>query len=91
MVPTEHMLAVGQRNYDNKLFDMNSPTPTEEPGIGPIGYAYLAMRDCDPELPKHPQDMTLRELFDHVAIVNDAIRAALANHPDIEPAKRGCE
>lgn len=40
------------------------------------------------ELPKHPQDMSLRELFDHVAIVNDAVRAALAGHPGCEPAKR---
>lgn len=38
-------------------------------------------------LTKHPQDMSLRELFDHVAIVNDAIRAALLTHPGMEPPK----
>ena len=31
--------------------------------------------------PKVPQDMNLRELFDHVAIVADAVRAALLTHP----------
>lgn len=35
--------------------------------------------------PKAPQDMSLRELFDHVAIVNDAIRAALLTHPGMTP------
>lgn len=38
--------------------------------------------------PKHPQDMSLRELFDHVAIVNDAVRAAIAGHPGCEPVNR---
>ena len=37
--------------------------------------------------PKAPQDMNLRELFDHVAIVNDAIRAALLTHPGMTPPK----
>lgn len=37
-------------------------------------------------LMKAPQDMNLRELFDHVAIVNDAIRAALLTHPGMPPA-----
>lgn len=39
---------------------------------------------------KPPQDMSLNELFDHVVIVNDAIRAALANHPGFvrDPARR---
>lgn len=36
-------------------------------------------------LVKTPQDMSLRELFDHVAIVNDAIRAALLTHPGMTP------
>lgn len=40
---------------------------------------------------KHPQDMSLRELFDHVAIVNDAVRAALAGHPGCEPVRREVE
>ena len=35
--------------------------------------------------PKAPQDMTLRELFDHVAIVADAVRAALLTHPGMTP------
>ena len=35
--------------------------------------------------PKAPQDVNLRELFDHVAIVNDAIRAALLTHPGMTP------
>lgn len=38
-----------------------------------------------PRQPKAPQDMNLRELFDHVAIVNDAIRAALLTHPGMTP------
>lgn len=88
MEPTERMLAAGQRNYDNKLADMNSPTPTEDVGIGPLGYAYLAMKALDPTIPKSPQDMNLRELFDHVAIVNDAIRAALLTHPGMTPMRR---
>lgn len=38
--------------------------------------------------PKAPQDMNLRELFDHVAIVNDAIRAALLTHPGMTPMRQ---
>lgn len=40
---------------------------------------------------KPVQDMSLRELFDHVAIVNDAVRAALAGHPGCEPVRREVE
>ena len=36
-------------------------------------------------LMKAPQDMNLRELFDHVAIVADAVRAALLTHPGMTP------
>lgn len=41
--PTEAMLNAGARAYQQKERDMYSPTPTEEPGIGPEGYCYLAM------------------------------------------------
>lgn len=37
--------------------------------------------------PKTPQDMDLRELFDHVALVADAVRAALLTHPGMTPPK----
>lgn len=40
-------------------------------------------------LAKPPQNMNLRELFDHVAIVNDAIRAALLTHPGMTPKNGG--
>ena len=40
-----------------------------------------------PHQPKAPQDMNLRELFDHVAIVADAVRAALLTHPGMTPPK----
>jgi len=42
--PTPEMIKAGEEAYWRKHCDMTSPTPTEEPGIGPIGYAYLAMR-----------------------------------------------
>lgn len=47
--PTEGMLKAGKEAYDQKLADMSSPYPTEEPGIGPLGYAYIAMHDAAPE------------------------------------------
>jgi len=41
----ERLIADMQRAYDNKQFDMSSPTPTEEPGIGPMGCAlHVAIR-----------------------------------------------
>lgn len=43
--PTPEMIKAGEEAYWRKRCDMTSQTPTEEPGIGPIGYAYLAMRD----------------------------------------------
>lgn len=47
--PTEEMLKAGKEAYDRKLADMASPYLTEEPGIGPLGYAYIAMFDADPD------------------------------------------
>jgi hypothetical protein len=41
--PTEAMLKAGEDAYWRKQSDMLSPTPTEEPGEGAIGYAYRAM------------------------------------------------
>ncbi|ASJ58946.1 hypothetical protein KEM44_20900 [Sinorhizobium meliloti] len=42
--PTLEMIRAGEEAYWRKHCDMTSPTPMEEPGIGPIGYAYIAMR-----------------------------------------------